>query len=119
MDVGAAIELPLGQETVTVTISGLFDASKAANGQGALAFWKPAGPFLADLPVRRCQSDQYDAFQPDFPEAGEQYPALGWPDREAAVPDEYHRGNVPVVLSVWMVRRQKKQFLVEQMRAQG
>ena len=21
--------------------------------------------------------------------------ALGWPDREAAVPDEYHRGDVP------------------------
>ncbi|MCX4345414.1 MAG: ABC transporter permease, partial [Kineothrix sp.] len=36
MDVGAAIELTLGQETVTVTISGLFDASKAANGHGAL-----------------------------------------------------------------------------------
>ena len=37
MDIGAAIELTLGQETVTVTISGLFDASKAANGHGALA----------------------------------------------------------------------------------
>ncbi len=37
MDVGAAIELTLGQKTVTVTISGLFDASKAANGHGALA----------------------------------------------------------------------------------
>ena len=37
MDVGATIELALGQKTVTVTISGLFDASKAANGHGALA----------------------------------------------------------------------------------
>ena len=37
MDVGATIELTLGQKTVTVTISGLFDASKAANGHGALA----------------------------------------------------------------------------------
>ncbi|KAI4448415.1 hypothetical protein C823_002935 [Eubacterium plexicaudatum ASF492] len=37
MDVGATIELTLGQETVKVTISGLFDASKAANGHGALA----------------------------------------------------------------------------------
>ena len=37
MDVGAAMELILGQETVTVTISGLFDASKMANGHGALA----------------------------------------------------------------------------------
>lgn len=37
MDVGATIELILGQETVTVTISGLFDASKTANGHGALA----------------------------------------------------------------------------------
>ena len=37
MDVGATIELILGQETVTVTISGLFDASKMANGHGALA----------------------------------------------------------------------------------
>ena len=36
MDVGATIELTLGQKTVTVTISGLFDASKAANGHGAL-----------------------------------------------------------------------------------
>ena len=37
MDVGATMELVLGQKTVTVTISGLFDASKAANGHGALA----------------------------------------------------------------------------------
>ena len=37
LDVGATIELILGQETVTVTISGLFDASKMANGHGALA----------------------------------------------------------------------------------
>ncbi len=37
MDVGAAMELILGQETVTVTISGLFDASKTANGHGTLA----------------------------------------------------------------------------------
>ncbi len=37
MDVGAAMELTLGQETVTVTISGLFDGSKMANGHGALA----------------------------------------------------------------------------------
>ncbi len=37
MDVGAAMELILGQEMVTVTISGLFDASKMSNGHGALA----------------------------------------------------------------------------------
>ena len=37
MDVGATMELILGQETVTVTISGLFDASKTANGHGTLA----------------------------------------------------------------------------------
>ncbi|GFI18789.1 hypothetical protein IMSAGC009_03967 [Lachnospiraceae bacterium] len=37
MDVGATIELILGQETVKVTISGLFDASKTTNGHGALA----------------------------------------------------------------------------------
>ena len=37
MDVGTTIELTLGQKTVTVTISGLFDASKAANGHGAQA----------------------------------------------------------------------------------
>jgi putative ABC transport system permease protein len=37
MDVGAAIELILGQKTVAVTISGLFDASKTANGHGSLA----------------------------------------------------------------------------------
>ena len=36
MDVGSTMELTLGQETVTVTISGLFDASKTANGHGAL-----------------------------------------------------------------------------------
>ena len=30
------------------------------------------------------------AFQPDVPEAGEQHPALDWPDWEAAVPDECH-----------------------------
>ncbi len=37
MDVGATMELVLGQKIVTVSISGLFDASKAANGHGALA----------------------------------------------------------------------------------
>ena len=37
MDVGATIELILGQDTVKVTISGLFDASKTTNGHGALA----------------------------------------------------------------------------------
>lgn len=37
MDVGATMDLILGQETVTVTISGLFDASKTANGHGTLA----------------------------------------------------------------------------------
>ncbi len=37
MDVGFTMELVLGQKTVTVTISGLFDASKSANGHGALA----------------------------------------------------------------------------------
>ncbi len=37
MDVGAVMELSLGQKTVTVTISGLFDMSKMTNGHGALA----------------------------------------------------------------------------------
>ena len=37
MDAGAAMELSLGQETVTVTISGLFDPARMANGHGALA----------------------------------------------------------------------------------
>ncbi|MDE5696255.1 MAG: ABC transporter permease [Lachnospiraceae bacterium] len=37
MDVGATMELTLGQETVTVTISGLFDVAKMANGHGTLA----------------------------------------------------------------------------------
>ena len=37
MDVGAAMELVLGRETVTVVVSGLFDGSKMANGHGALA----------------------------------------------------------------------------------
>ena len=37
MDVGAAMELILGHKTVTVTISGLFDAPKTANGHGTLA----------------------------------------------------------------------------------
>ena len=37
MDVGATMELSLGRETVTVTISGLFDPLRVANGHGALA----------------------------------------------------------------------------------
>ena len=37
MDVGATMELSLGQETVTVTISGLFDPLRVANGHGTLA----------------------------------------------------------------------------------
>jgi len=37
MGAGEAVELSLGEKTVTVTISGLFDASKMANGHGALA----------------------------------------------------------------------------------
>ena len=36
MDVGSTMELTLGQKTVTVTISGLFDTAKTANGHGAL-----------------------------------------------------------------------------------
>ena len=35
--VGSSMELSLGQKTVTVTVSGLFDAAKTANGHGALA----------------------------------------------------------------------------------
>ena len=51
MDVGATMELTLGQKTVTVTISGLFDTAKAANGHGALAMdsvalFAPEGLFL-------------------------------------------------------------------------
>ena len=37
MDVGATVELSLGQETVTVTISGLLDPLRMTNGHGALA----------------------------------------------------------------------------------
>lgn len=37
MGVGASIELSLGRKTVTVTISGIFDAAKILNGHGALA----------------------------------------------------------------------------------
>lgn len=37
MDVGAVIELSLGQRTVAVTISGLFDSHKVMNGHGARA----------------------------------------------------------------------------------
>ena len=37
MDTGDTIELSLGQKTVTVTISGVFDMAKLANGHGALA----------------------------------------------------------------------------------
>ncbi len=37
MDVGATMELSLGQETTTVIISGLFDTAKMTNGHGALA----------------------------------------------------------------------------------
>ena len=36
MDVGATLELILGQKTVTVTISGLFDSLKMTNGHGKL-----------------------------------------------------------------------------------
>ena len=36
MDVGAAMELSLGQKTVTVTISGLLDPARGTNGHGAL-----------------------------------------------------------------------------------
>lgn len=51
MDVGATMELALGQKTVTVTISGLFDTAKTANGHGALAMdsvalFAPEGLFL-------------------------------------------------------------------------
>ena len=37
MNVGAVLELSLGRETVTVTISGLFDPLRVANGHGPLA----------------------------------------------------------------------------------
>ena len=37
MDVGATVELSLGQKTVTVTISGLLDPLRMTNGHGALA----------------------------------------------------------------------------------
>ncbi len=37
IDTGAVIELSLGQQTVTVTVCGLFDAAKTINGHGALA----------------------------------------------------------------------------------
>ncbi len=51
MDVGATMELALGQKAVTVTISGLFDTAKTANGHGALAMdsaalLAPEGLFL-------------------------------------------------------------------------
>lgn len=49
--VGASMELSLGQETVTVTVSGLFDVAKTTNGHGALAMdsaalFAPEGLFL-------------------------------------------------------------------------
>ena len=161
MDVGAAIELTLGQETVTVTVSGLFDTVKTANGHGALAMdsaalFAPEGLFLdlhpeiesvdyswsivsdpkkAESVERSLQEivygrsnlglDTIDAhieyekmqsgiifgglqalswlsflfgvvnlinttFQPDVQKAGEQHPALRWPDWEAAMLDECH-----------------------------
>ena len=37
MDVGATMELSLGKKTALVTISGLFDVAKMANGHGARA----------------------------------------------------------------------------------
>ena len=51
MDIGTAMELTLGQKAVTVTISGLFDTAKMANGHGALAMdsaalFAPEGLFL-------------------------------------------------------------------------
>ena len=107
MDVGAAMEMILGQETVTITISELFDASKTANGHGALAV------LILGLPLSMavCAEVSKKSF------AG------------AVVPYQFpflQMGlfllvlfGMEVVLSVWMVRRQKKQSLVEQMRAQG
>ena len=49
--VGASMELSLGQKTVTVTVSGLFDVAKTTNGHGALAMdsaalFAPEGLFL-------------------------------------------------------------------------
>lgn len=58
---GEAIQLSLGQETVTVTIAGLFDAAKLANGHGALtmdsaALFAPEGLFLELHP----ESESFD-----------------------------------------------------------
>ncbi len=55
MDVGATMELSLGQETMTVIISGLFDTAKMANGHGALtldsaALFAPEGLFYELYP---------------------------------------------------------------------
>ena len=51
IDTGEPIELALGQETVTVTISGVFDTAKITNGHGAMAMdaaalFAPEGLFL-------------------------------------------------------------------------
>ena len=50
MDVGAAMELSLGQETVTVTISGLLDPVRGtSNGHGALGLASAALSWLIFL----------------------------------------------------------------------
>ena len=187
MDVGATIELTLGQETVKVTISGLFDASKAANGHGALAMDSAAlfapeelfheihpeiGSFdyswsivndpgkaefvesrLKELVSGRSNLGmdtidahiEYEKMQSSIIFGSLQaltVLALGLPISMAvcgSVSKKSFAGAVvpyqfpflqmglfllvlfgmEVVLSVWMVRRQKKQSLVEQMRAQS
>lgn len=59
MDVGAVIELSLGQRTITVTISGLFDTNKITNGHGALTLdttvlFAPEELFLELYPEIEC-----------------------------------------------------------------
>gem|GEM_PF-6414613 len=128
MDVGATMELILGQETVTVTISGLFDASKTANGHGSLsldsaALFAPEGMchalfaaltvLILGLPisVAVCAKVSKKSF------AGVVVP-YQFPFLQMGLFLLVLFG-MEVVLSVWMVRRQKKQSLVEQMRAQS
>ena len=107
MDVGAAMGLILSQETVTVAISELFDASKTANGHGALAV------LILGLPLSMavCTEVSKKSF------AGAVVP-YQFPFLQMGL-FLFVLFGMEAFLSAWTVRRQKKQSLVEQMRAQA
>ena len=104
VDVGVAMELSLGQETVTVTISGLLDPARIANGHGALAL-DSAAMFAPEELFREVSKRSF---------AGEivpyQFPAL------EMVLFLLVLFSLEFLLSAWMVSRQKKHSLIEQMR---